>query len=318
MNTRVDVIGYPFDLGGPLRGSALGPQALRYAGLVRELQSLGVQVQDLGDLPLDSLPTLDSTRGSFDRLFEEVVHAGEVLHQAVRSSLDSGAVPLVLGGDHSLSTASVGAALAVHGSELGLLWIDAHADMNTPSSTPSQNMHGMSIGAMAHLPCNDVTRQERWDRWLQVAPVPMDLQRVGWIGLRDVDPGEAANMASVSRTAIFDMQRVDILGIPQVACDVVGWLNQAGIKKLWISFDVDVLDPVLAPGTGTTVFGGLTFREAHLLAELLHEGIASAEIELVGLDLVEVNPLLDLKNETAKMGVGWLSSLFGKTIFPRR
>jgi len=225
---------------------------------------------------------------------------------------------LVLGGDHSLSTASVGAALAVHGSELGLLWIDAHADMNTPSSTPSQNMHGMSIGAMAHLPCNDVTRQERWDRWLQVAPVPMDLQRVGWIGLRDVDPGEAANMASVSRTAIFDMQRVDILGIPQVACDVVGWLNQAGIKKLWISFDVDVLDPVLAPGTGTTVFGGLTFREAHLLAELLHEGIASAEIELVGLDLVEVNPLLDLKNETAKMGVGWLSSLFGKTIFPRR
>ncbi|MBS1706679.1 MAG: arginase [Armatimonadetes bacterium] len=311
----VELVGYPVDLGGPLRGSAMGPNALRYAGILNAFAPAASEVVDHKDLPLDSHPELPSTEGNFELFPTLIFDALKSLNQMVGSIVERGATPVTLGGDHSLTMASMGSYLKQHGPEgVGLLWIDAHADINTPDTSPSQNIHGMTIGSLLGLSTQQSA--DRWDIWKRefTGGHYLHPSHVSWIGLRDVDPGEAATIRSMDGAFVADMPTIDLNGIGRTFENWLQWAQDRKISKIWVSFDVDVLDPVLAPGTGTTVRGGLTYREAHLLAELLSNVIHGQNLNLVGLDIVEVSPLLDLKNETARMAVEWVGSLFGKKV----
>jgi arginase len=234
--------------------------------------------------------------------------------------LASGNTPIVLGGEHTLAMGGVSAALDRFDGSLGLLWIDAHADINSPGTTDTGNLHGMPIAALAGMSSGATGAADaQWQR-LQAALVPghkLEIANTVWFGLRDVDPAERARVAAGCAITMHDIDRH---GVAATVARIDAWLRSAGVRQLWISFDVDALDPVLAPGTGTGVRGGLTYREAHLTAELLREFLDAegCPYTLVGVDIVETNPLFDSQNETAKMAVEWLSSLFGKTILGRK
>jgi len=248
----------------------------------------------------------------------------------VSKVIGQGTIPLVIGGDHSIAIGSVAGALEVYGDGLALLWIDAHMDVNTPDTTPSGNLHGMSVAALTKLPPaapppDSVPADkpwlrsvhELWPRLLDVVPGNgLAKEKVGWIGLRDVDPGEVTNLGRMPGAATWTMQDVDSTGVKETVESADAWLRDCGARALWVSFDVDVLDPIFAPGTGTAVRGGLSYREGHLLAETLCRCLArpGCPYRLAGLDVVEVNPLRDNKNETARIAVEWVQSLFGKTI----
>lgn len=299
----IEIVGAPFDLCGFTLGSRLGPSALRLAGLVEAIERLGPAVQDLGDLPTRL------NRDDPERL-EPLLHALGSLRGAVGEILARGNLPLVLGGEHTLAAASVAAGLA---SEPGmaLLWIDAHADVNTPGSSPTGNYHGMPIAALAGLPAGKESAVVGWERLRQTLnAAPLELSRVGWFGLRDVDPSERANLGGLALT----MHDVDRYGVESCFARVAEWLAAVEATGLWVSFDVDVLDPILAPGTGTAVRGGLSYREGHLLAELLCEHLARRGPRLIGVDVMETNPITDHNNATATVAVEWIASLFGKRI----
>ncbi|MCU0315318.1 MAG: arginase [Fimbriimonadaceae bacterium] len=319
----IDLIGVPFDLGGPVLGSRLGPAALRIKGLSSTLTSLGVTwcaSEDVvaidydGDLPL---PTR----------YEKARNYLPELRRRVTESLNEGRLPLVMGGDHSLSIGSVAGALTQGTDDLAVLWIDAHMDLNTPDTTPSGNLHGMSVAGFTRLPTKDRVGRvrswgqaltEAWPKILDETLCDLSLPKgnVAWIGLRDVDEGEARHLAEMGGSTAWTMQDIDRVGIQGVFSQFEVWLQNTGASRLWISFDVDVLDPLYAPGTGTAVRGGMTYREGHLLAELLSQLLSSEKsaVRLAGLDVVEVNPLNDHQGETARMAIEWVASLFGKTI----
>jgi arginase len=241
------------------------------------------------------------------------------LRAATAHSLTEGNVPVVLGGDHTLVAGSIAAALHHYGDTMALLWIDAHADANTPGSSASGNIHGMPVAALAGLPSeSEGVRDDEWNQ-LQHAMGPgprLRLDRTAWFGLRDVDAPERDRIQGLPIT----MHDVDRHGVETTLRSVDRWLRTVGATHLWISFDVDALDPMLAPGTGTAVRGGLTYREAHLLAELLREALDAPDCpyRLAGLDVVETNPLVDAYNQTAVVAVEWVASLFGKTILGPR
>jgi arginase len=223
----------------------------------------------------------------------------------------------MLGGEHSLSAGSVSAARKHFGANLALLWIDAHADINTPSTSSSGNAHGMPIAALLGLPSGTTgTRDQEWKQFTDLVATGLEASRVSWMALRDVDSGERNVIRQFANSLPLTMQDIDRYGIERCVERFDAWLVQQGSEYLWISFDVDALDPILAPGTGTAVRGGLSYREAHLMAELLFEKLSRPDCpyKLVGLDLVEVNPLTDTNNETARIAVEWLASLFGKTV----
>jgi arginase len=303
----LEAIGVPFDLTGRSRGSAMGPSALRYAGFFEQLSAL-TEIRDLGDLEVENIP--HDQPGL--RNFEQCLACNRALKKKCSEVLSNGNVPIVLGGDHSIGIGSVSAALDRFGDELVVLWLDAHADMNTLETSPSGNIHGMSVAALLGLE----SAGSQWNQILaEIVPKPrLSGNHAAWIGLRDVDPGEAKHLQALDDPFIATMQDIDRFNIESVAKAFLEWMKDHRGNKLWISFDVDSLDPVFAPGTGTTVRGGLTYREGHFLAELLHEGHKNGVFDLVGMDVVEVNPLLDHFNETAKISVEWVASLFGKTI----
>lgn len=310
----VELLGVPFDLGSVRSGGRLGPEALRLAGLREALGLQNVTVADMGDVPVAQAVATDRGFHAFDETYEVVAATVD----RVGDILARGAVPLVMGGDHSLSMGSVGAALRHLGDDLALLWIDAHADVNTPASSPSGNLHGMPIAALLGMDAGIGGEEAaQWDKIrATLGSSRLRPDRVGWIGLRMVDPGEVDAIKGLSGCYATTIQDVDRRGVEAVVRGVDAWIRTNGARHLWISFDVDVLDPFLAPGTGTAVRGGLTYREAHLMAELLYEQLqgASGVYRLVGLDVVEVNPIIDSHNETAQMAVEWVASLFGKTI----
>jgi arginase len=219
--------------------------------------------------------------------------------------------------------ATIPAAVDASEEPLGVLWIDAHADFNSPATSPSGNLHGMVLAAVCGLEAGDVpdVQKSQWERLLGgIAPGSrrMDPNRLVWLGLRDVDAGEAARISGFEPRNAISMHEIDRYGIGPMAEQAVARLKQSGAKRLWVSFDADVLDPQIAPGTGTRVRGGLTYREAHLLAEILHETLRCEDppFELVGVKIAEVNPILDQQNQTATLCVEWLSSLLGKRILP--
>ena len=311
----IDVIGAPFDLCGRRLGSRLGPAAIRLAGLVEALEALDLNVVDCGDV--QALPECTEEGGL--KNFRPMLRCVSQLRGMALESLREGRIPVVLGGEHTIVAGGISAALQHFEGDLGVLWIDAHADINTPGTSDTGALHGMPLAALAGMPSEtEGMPDSEWQDFLNALgpEYRLDLKSTAWFGLRDVDPAERSRLAGFPVT----MHHIDRSGVEEMIAQIDEWYCECGVKNLWVSFDVDAVDPKVAPGTGTDVRGGLTYREAHLTAELICEALALQDCpyRLVGVDLLETNPLIDSRNETAKMSVEWLSSLFGKTILGKR
>ncbi len=297
---RIRILGVPLDLGQERRGVDMGPLALRAAGLNHELRALGHQVEDAGNVGvhlLEELPPGDLRA----KYLQEIAETSAEVAERVRETLDAGLFPLCLGGDHSMAIgtlAGVSAHFHSRGESVGLVWIDAHGDMNTPETTPSGNVHGMTLAASLGLgpaALRDI---------LGYAP-KLDPARCALIGVRDLDPLERVQMRE-SGLHVFTMRDVDERGMGPVVAEAIALAGE----RLAVSFDMDAVDPSEAPGVGTPVPGGVTYREAHLAMEMLAESG-----RMVALDLVEINPILDTMNRTGRLGVGLILSALGKRIY---
>lgn len=305
-------------LGGRSAGASLGPSALRIAGVVDQVAPHVGSVTDVGDV-CEFGAQHSHSRGEGLGYFDSILPRLKAVRSAVATALAQGALPVVLGGDHSLEIGTLPAAVAASTEPLGVLWIDAHADINTPDTSPSGNLHGMVLASATGAGAGDALAPaaKQWEE-MQRELTPdgnyLRQENIVWLGLRDVDKGEADRIAALDPRNAITMHEVDRYGLAAMVERAIERLKQLGIKRLWISFDSDVLDPMIAPGTGTRVRGGLMYREAHLLAEMLHEALS--DFDLVGVMVAEVNPTLDEQNETATLCCGWLASLFGKRILP--
>jgi arginase len=280
----------------------MGPSALRIAGIDQRIAALGHPVTDRGDLHVP-IPETRSPGDARKKYIREIARVCRRLHHAALGSLRDGAIPLVLGGDHSLGAGSVAAAsdwAQQRGQPIGLIWVDAHGDMNTPASTTSGNVHGMPLAALVGSEPAELTRL--------AARVPaVDPSRTVLLGLRDLDEGEKQNILK-SGVRVFTMSDIDRQGMAVVAQQALAAAG-SGTAGIHVSFDMDVCDPGIAPGVGTAVRGGLGFREAHLLMEM----VADSGL-LTSLDLVEVNPILDVQNTTAILGMDLALSALGQRI----
>ncbi|MGE3277792.1 MAG: arginase [Vicinamibacterales bacterium] len=298
----IHLIGVPLDLGGNRRGTDMGPSAFRIAGLADALRGLGREVVDLGDIT----SPIPEGRGPGDprkRFVGEIAEVCASLCRTSLASLDAGALPIVLGGDHSLGAGSVAAAAgALHrrGEALGLIWVDAHADMNSPLSSESGNVHGMPLAALLGSGPTEL------QGFAGITPAVRPEHTV-LVGIRNLDEREKAIVRD-ARVHVFTMKDVDRMGIAAVMerAIVLAGRETGGIH---VSFDLDVCDPTIAPGVGTPVKGGLDYREAHLVMEMMAESG-----RLLSLDLVEVNPTLDVRNATAVLGTELALSAMGKSI----
>jgi len=302
-STAITLIGVPLEEGAGRRGAGMGPTALRIADIEPTLTALGHTVVDSGDLhpaPAEDLPDHPKAHylkivGAFTRALEEKVH--EVA--------SSGGFPLILGGDHSLSMGSV-SGMARHAASVGrplfVLWLDAHSDFNSPETSPSGNIHGMPVAFF----CG----QAEFADILPANRPFVDPRNVYQVGIRSVDPHERLEIREHG-VNVFDMRSIDEQGVAAILRDILTTVANAN-GLLHVSFDVDFLDPDVAPGVGTTVPGGATFREAHLVMEMLSDsGLVSS------LDLVELNPFLDDRGKSARVLVELTASLFGRRIFDR-
>jgi arginase len=292
------MIGAPMDLGADRRGVDIGTSAIRYADINDRLRTLGHSVKDMGNLLIpqpESQPLGDPKL----KYLEPIVRASEELANIVTSILQEGEFPLILGGDHSIALGSVSGVAKVH-KNIGVIWIDAHADFNTNQTTPSGNIHGMILSALAGIGHSSLTNVGGWQPKIHTGSIVV-------IGARDLDSGEQALLREHS-IHVFTMSEIDQLGISEVmrqALTIAGDHNDG----IHLSLDMDALDPKEAPGVGTPVRGGLTYREAHLAMEL----IADAG-KLISMDVVEVNPILDRENATALLAVELVLSALGKKI----
>lgn len=294
---HVEILGAPVDLGADRRGVDMGPSAIRYAGLRAGIESCGFDVFDLGNLPLMLGDDVDigSPRAKY---LDQIVHMAGDIAEAVEGVLERGRFPLVLGGDHSASLGSVAGAAV--GREIGLIWVDAHGDFNTPETTPSGNVHGMVLAALAGY--GDPRMVELTGTSPKVQPASIAL-----VGVRELDPGERDLLRS-SAVHVFTMSEIDQKGMHDVmsqALEVVGGMPDG----FHLSLDLDVIDPLRAPGVGTPVPGGISYREAQLAMETVADSG-----RLMSMDVVEVNPILDAHNQTAEMAVDFVLSALGKRI----
>jgi arginase len=304
MNPQVSLIGAPTDIGAGMRGASMGPEALRVAGLAAVLQAQGLQVQDCGDVSGPRNPWQAPVEGY--RHLSEVVAWNQALHAAVYAELGRGRLPIVLGGDHCLGIGSI-SAVARHcrdtGKKLRVLWLDAHADFNTNTLTPSGNLHGMPVACLCGL--GPLALIELGGQVPAIEPAWLRQ-----IGIRSVDAGEK-RLVHAHQLDVYDMRFIDEQGM-RATMD----LALAGLDThthLHVSFDVDFLDPAIAPGVGTTVRGGPSYREAQLCMEM----IADTGL-LASLDIMELNPALDERNRTAELAVDLVESLFGKSTLMRK
>jgi arginase len=298
----VHIIGVSLDLGGNRRGVDMGPSAFRIAGLGERLAALGMTVVDEGDL-VAPIPEIKAAGDPSKKYIAEIASLCERLYDVSLAALDRGGLPLVLGGDHSLAAGSV-AATAAHlrrsGGALGLIWVDAHGDMNTPASSGSGNVHGMPLASL-------------------LGPEPSELSTIGGfspkvlpehtvlIGIRNLDEREK-EIVRGSGVRVFTLKDIDRAGIATVVEQALACAGK-GTAGVHVSFDLDVCDPAIAPGVGTPVKGGLDYREAHMVMEI----VADSGL-LRGLDLVEANPILDDRNMTAVLGVELVASALGQKI----
>ncbi|MDR7297873.1 arginase [Pelomonas aquatica] len=301
---NVSLIGAPTDVGAGARGASMGPEAIRVAGLAEALRARGVDVVDRGNLVGPSNPWAPPVEGY--RHLDEVVAWNRIVHDAVYNELKTGRMPMLLGGDHCLGLGSI-AAVAHHcrdtGKKLRVLWLDAHADFNTSELTPSGNIHGMPVACLCGFGPKELI--EIGGHVPAVSP-----KWIRQIGIRSVDEGERA-FVHEHDLEVFDMRFIDEMGMRHTMELALATLDDN--THLHVSFDVDFLDPVMAPGVGTTVGGGPTYREAHLCMEMIND-----TGRLASMDVMELNPALDERNKTALVAVDLIESLFGKSTLMRK
>ena len=301
--TELTLIGAPTDVGASVLGASMGPDALRIAGIARALQGLGLAVQDLGNLSGPGNPQA-APQGGFRHLVE-VTRWNEAVFAATLSALQAGRLPLLMGGDHCLAIGSISAVArhcSARGRRLKVLWFDAHADANTPASSPSGNLHGMPVACLlGHGPAQ-LTQ-------LAGAAAALQAQQITLVGVRSVDATEK-RFVNAQGIEVYDMRSIDELGMRAVMQAALADVDEN--THLHLSFDMDGLDPTIAPGVGTPVRGGPTYRETQLFMEMLADSGALGSV-----DIMELNPALDLRNQTAELAVDLLESLFGKSTLMR-
>jgi arginase len=300
--SQIAIIGAPMDLGAGRRGVDMGPSALRIAGLNEKLTGMGYEVQDLGNVAVEQ-PESAPAGPPNARYLHQIAQTCARLADMVYHSVEQGKMPLVLGGDHSIAVGTVAGVSRYqrkHGRKLGLIWVDAHADMNTPKSSPSGNVHGMPLACIIGYGPPELSGL--------AGHVPMvEAANVAVVGLRSVDPTEKSNVRNAGVHA-FTMRDIDERGLRAVMQDAVACASE-GTAGIHLSFDMDVVDPTEAPGVGTPVNGGITYREAHLAMELICDSG-----RLISAEVVEVNPVLDVANRTAVLGAELVMSAVGKRI----
>jgi len=300
--TTVAIIGAPMDLGANRRGVDMGPSAMRVAGLGERIRALGYDVRDLGNIIVDQPEAVDEgPRRS--RYLSQIAQGCTRLAAKVAESLEAGQLPIVLGGDHSIAIGTVAGVAGYHRrrkEKIGVIWVDAHADMNTPETSPSGNIHGMPLSCCVGIGPKELTEIDGF------AP-KADPRNVVLIGLRDVDPQERSYVRQTGVKA-FTMREIDEAGMRTVMREAIA-IATDGTAGFHISFDMDAVDPREAPGVGTPVRGGLTYREAHLVMEMVCDSSLMRSLEVV-----EVNPVIDEVNRTAVLGVELVMSALGKRI----
>ena len=299
---EIEIIGAPVDLGQGRRGVDMGPSAIRIADLEPHLEALGHKVRDCGDLDV-MIPETQEIGSPALRYKPAILAACDDLRLVVERTLGAGRMPLILGGDHSIAIGSIAGVSNHHhakGASIGVLWFDAHGDANTPETTPSGNIHGMSLAISMGMGDPDLVG-------LGGHAPKVDPKHVALIGVRDLDAGERENLKK-SGAAIYTIRELDERGMRDIVNEAVERVSK-GTAGIHLSFDLDVLDPEDAPGIGTAVPGGITYREAHLAMEILSE-----RATVVSADFVEVNPILDSQNTTGQLAVELALSLLGKRI----
>lgn len=295
MKKNIQIIGVPMDLGQSHRGVDMGPGAIRYAGLSGRLNKLGHGVQDRGNIPVPVRDALNDEAGN--DLRAAILTVCENVYRAGRQAVEQGFLPLFLGGDHSITIGTIGG--VTHQEPVGVIWVDAHGDFNTPETSRSGNVHGMPLATLTGNGPDGLVNVGRPGRKLTSEDVVL-------IGIRDLDNEEKAGLKA-SGITVYTMRDIDERGISAITAEALEKLGHR--RRIHVSLDVDGLDPMEAPGVGTPVPGGLTYREAQLLMEILADSR-----KVASLDIVEINPILDHQNKTAKTAVELAASLFGKSI----
>lgn len=296
---RISLIGVPLDYGQSRRGVDMGPSAMRYAGAVARLEAIGHQVNDEGDIYVGAAASEKSSDSQLKNL-KEVVQATTALATKVEEVLKEDRFPLVLGGDHSIAIGTL-AGLATKYKNLGVIWYDAHTDMNTAETSPSGNIHGMPLAVSIGMGHEQLVN-------IGHAGPKVKPENIVIIGARSVDPGER-KLIKEKGIRVYTMHEIDRDGMTKVMQDAIAYLRSKELDGVHLSLDLDGLDPLYTPGVGTPVPGGISYRESHLAMEMLEDSklITSAEF-------VEVNPILDDRNKTADVAVGLMGSLFGEKL----
>ncbi|WP_371373049.1 arginase [Sporomusa aerivorans] len=298
INKHISLIGVPIDLGAEHRGVDMGPSAVRYARVREKLESLGYDIEDKGDI-LTSRPGSCFIDGTNLKYLDEIERVNTELCHMVAGEMEKGRFPLVLGGDHSIAIGTISGVLQ-HKKRLGVIWFDAHGDINTAETSPSGNIHGMPVAVsfgLGHERLTGVGGRE----------AVLDPKKFVMIGIRDLDPGEKLLLKQLG-VLVYTMHEIDMLGMARVMEEAIRIVSE-DTDGVHVSFDMDVMDPLHAPGVGTPVFGGLTYRESHLAMEL----IAAANI-VSSAEFVEINTVLDHRNQTAKVAVALMGSLLGERV----
>ncbi|HDE0588780.1 TPA: arginase [Staphylococcus aureus] len=295
----IDIIGAPSTFGQRKLGVDLGPTAIRYAGLISRLKQLGLGVYDKGDIkvPAVNIEKFHSEQKGL-RNYDEIIDVNQKLNKEVSASIENNRFPLVLGGDHSIAVGSV-SAISKHYNNLGVIWYDAHGDLNIPEESPSGNIHGMPLRILTG---------EGPKELLELNSNVIKPENIVLIGMRDLDKGERQFIKD-HNIKTFTMSDIDKLGIKEVIENTIEYLKSRNVDGVHLSLDVDALDPLETPGTGTRVLGGLSYRESHFALELLHQSHL-----ISSMDLVEVNPLIDRNNHTAEQAVSLVGTFFGETL----
>lgn len=294
MNKNISIVGVPMDLGADRRGVDMGPSAIRYAGIVARLEQMGLNIEDKGDISVNRPHRFMETENH--KYLDEVVEANAQLATVVSQIMQEGRFPLILGGDHSIALGTI-AGVAQKVRDLGVIWFDAHGDLNTGETSPSGNIHGMPLAASLGY---------GHERLVQIGGYAPKIkpENVVIIGARSLDEGERELIKRIGMK-VFTMHEVDKLGMARVMDEAIDHVSKQ-TQGVHLSLDLDGLDPHDAPGVGTPVIGGISYREGHLAMEML----ADADI-LCSAEFVEVNPILDQRNHTAQVAVALMSSVFG-------
>lgn len=302
---NVHIIGVPLDMGTRRHGTDMGPNTIRYAALEarlsldEQLRQLGYNIIDDGNLPVP-MPENGVAQDTHLRNLKPILEVCERLATVVEHACSPEDFPVILGGDHSIALGSITGVVKARG-PIGVLWIDAHGDFNTPQTSPSGNIHGMPLAALTGLGDERLV-------WLGGFSPKISPAHIAIVGARDLDPGER-ELLRQAQIHVFTMKDIDLRGLPATIAEALA-ITTTGTHGVHVSFDMDVIDPLEAPGVGTRVAGGMTYREAHLAMELIADSG-----KLTSLDIAEVNPVLDQENRTAKLAVELILSALGKRIF---